>query len=376
MNKTKFRAFFIAFLLSMSLFSQDVISLKNPSFEDLPRHSRQPAGWYDCGFPGESPPDTQPGQFEVSLPPANGQSYLAMVARENETWESVGQKLNKPLLAEQVYSFKIFLCRSAKYLSPTKGKDNNKFFMKNCTTPLKLKIWGGNSYYAREELLGETELIINLTWTEYSFYLKPSKNYNFVLFEAVWKENSLFPYNGNLLLDNASDFIPTNEMPSDSLTVPDPEFVKKQNQIWAEILLENQKNVEELGTIAELSPPVKPYKPTARQNLKGLKKLIKAKGADIEFNQEENDLTEESKNNLNYIVNRLNSIPEKYRLIVAFHENIPNTDEKTAVFLDYFESAGLEESNFTIRAWKDQDHRRKWHSDTGMIRIGLAEEKN
>lgn len=42
-----------------ALFGQE-ITLKNPSFEDIPKHSRTPHGWFDCGFTGETPPDILP----------------------------------------------------------------------------------------------------------------------------------------------------------------------------------------------------------------------------------------------------------------------------------------------------------------------------
>ena len=43
-----------------------VIQLDNPSFEGIPGGGVSPPGWLDCGFPGETPPDTHPsGAFNV-----------------------------------------------------------------------------------------------------------------------------------------------------------------------------------------------------------------------------------------------------------------------------------------------------------------------
>ena len=53
----------------MTVFGQEVIPLKNPSFEGIPRagtvNGPPPFGWHDCGKRGESAPDVQPGFFKV-----------------------------------------------------------------------------------------------------------------------------------------------------------------------------------------------------------------------------------------------------------------------------------------------------------------------
>src|SRR5688572_21745008 len=75
---------------------QDTIMLKNPSFEDEPRQGGTMMipieGWRDCGrvyFPEESPPHVQPlpsGGWEVKEKAQEGDTYLRMVVRHNETW--------------------------------------------------------------------------------------------------------------------------------------------------------------------------------------------------------------------------------------------------------------------------------------------------
>ncbi|RMG77012.1 MAG: OmpA family protein [Bacteroidetes bacterium] len=196
------------------LFAQDEpIVLENPSFEDMPRHSRQPRGWYDCGFPGESAPDTQPGFFDVTQLPQDGDSYLGLVVRDNETWEMVAQRLSRPLEAGKCYEFSVYLSRSELYLSPGKddlaspGAPQN---MKNHTTPVKLRIWGGSGYCNKAELLAESSLIINTRWLEYNFKFEPKNTHTYILFEAFYKTPTLFPYNGNILMDNASPIYPVD----------------------------------------------------------------------------------------------------------------------------------------------------------------------
>ena len=111
----------IAFLAwHASLFAQ-TIELENPSFEDIPAVARPPEGWFDCGFTTESPPDVQPnGHFEVRTRPQHGKTYLGLIVRDNNTWESVGQKLGQPLRGGIAYKFSLNLCKSKHFISKSK----------------------------------------------------------------------------------------------------------------------------------------------------------------------------------------------------------------------------------------------------------------
>lgn len=202
----------LVFSLSFSLgklYSQPegVITLINPSFEDMPRHSKPPRGWFDCGVPGETPPDVQPsGTFSVTKPAVNGDTYLGMVVRDNDTWEMVSQRMSAPMKKGQCYAFSIYLCRSELYVSVSRMSDETA----NYTTPAKLRIYGGFDHCDKQYLLGETNLVINTRWLEYQFKFEPLDNYTHISFEAFYKTPTLFPYNGNILMDNASDITPVN----------------------------------------------------------------------------------------------------------------------------------------------------------------------
>ncbi|MBK9015153.1 MAG: OmpA family protein [Saprospiraceae bacterium] len=78
----------------------------------------------------------------------------------------------------------------------------------NYATPVKLRIWGGSSYCTRAELLAESSLIVNTRWLSYNFRFEPKQTHSYIIFEAFYKTPTPFPYNGNLLIDNASDIIP------------------------------------------------------------------------------------------------------------------------------------------------------------------------
>lgn len=186
------------------------IALQNPSFEDMPRTGKAPSGWYDCGFPGESEPDVQPSDsqagayFSVVKRPQDGNTYLGMVVRDNDTWEMVAQRLSAPLEAGKCYEFSMSLSRSELYESLSKKLDK----VVNYTSPVKVRIWGGSGYCGKAELLAETPVVINTRWLEYNFKFEPNQRHSYIMFEAFYKTPVLFPYNGNILIDNASPIFP------------------------------------------------------------------------------------------------------------------------------------------------------------------------
>lgn len=191
------------------LFAQKEIRLDNPSFEDTPAHSQTPQGWFNCGHPGESPPDVQPGAFNVTRPPSHGRTYLGLVVRDNETNEAVGQRLSAPLEANRCYEFTLDLCRSEIYFSLSRTTAQPA----NYSDSVVLRIWGGRGYCQKSELLCKTETITHVQWRPYHLQLRPKYgNYHYLTIEAFYKTPTLLPYNGNILLDNAS---PIRQVPCD-----------------------------------------------------------------------------------------------------------------------------------------------------------------
>ncbi len=188
------------------------IILQNASFEDIPTCCKPPNGWTDCGFKGETPPDIQPALdqnnkpfFGVTQKAFDGETYMGMVVRENETYERVSQQLIKPLEKGSCYTFSIMLCRSDTYLSASNRNEPNN--LKQFTEPIHLKIWGGDAHCNQKELLAVSPLIENTDWEEYEFEFQAQSELNYIILEAFYKTPLLFPYNGNVLLDKASDII-------------------------------------------------------------------------------------------------------------------------------------------------------------------------
>lgn len=198
----------------------EIIRLKNPSFEGLPHAGGQSNGfnfhqrvtpfgaipaWTDCGHVGETPPDLHTDTssfFEVNRFPQDGTTFLGMVVRYNDTWERVSQRLAHPLSKDKCYKLSIYLSKDRNYRSGTKraAKDKKELFTKPCV----LRINGGDGFCSSKQVMSESVPIVHEDWRRYEFILQPSQDWSHIELEAFYETPVLFPYNGNLLLDNIS----------------------------------------------------------------------------------------------------------------------------------------------------------------------------
>ena len=200
--------------ISLCTHAQTVISLQNPSFEDMPRKGTpftQPIkGWHDCGltkFPAESPPDIHPVPayaWEVTKQPYDGLTFLGMVTRHNDTYESLSQILSSPIQAGVCYNFSAFISRSELYKSATSRSEA----LENFVRPAVFQIWGGNSFCDKAELLGESPAVSNSDWKQYKFLFQPQRTHRYITIEAFYKTPILEAYNGHVLVDKLSELVP------------------------------------------------------------------------------------------------------------------------------------------------------------------------
>lgn len=210
---------FIIFVLvqftvySQSKFVPDTVRITNPSFEDSPKMGTlglfptRIKNWEDCGlrrFEGETPPDIHPGNFwENNLPPSEGNTYIGMVVRDNDTWEGVSQRLSAELKGGKCYKFSADLALAPQYLSLSRMTLEKSSY----TKPAVLRIWGGNGICSERELLAESESVNHNQWRRYEFVIHPRQNHAYILVEAFYRTPVVLPYNGHILLDNMSHFI-------------------------------------------------------------------------------------------------------------------------------------------------------------------------
>ncbi len=158
---------------------------------------------------GETPPDIQPGFFDCNLASADGKTYLGTVTRDNQTWESVSQKLRIPLDSGICYSFTIQLATSPSYNSKARVSGDTA----NYNQPVVFQVWGGYSECDARVLLAESPVISHREWKKYRFIIKSLQDRPLphLVFQAYYPPgNRCKPTMGNLLMDDASDIKQTD----------------------------------------------------------------------------------------------------------------------------------------------------------------------
>lgn len=277
---------FILLLFTISLSAQyDTIRVKNGSFEDRPRageyYTPSIKSWYDCGavqFPRETAPDIHPIDFwEVRLPASEGNTYLGLVVRDNESWESVSQRLTSPITKGKCYKFSVDLARSNTYLSGSRSRNDD--VKVQYTRPAVLKVWGSNGYCGKKELIAESAPVENFNWETYDLEFKAKNSHLFISIEAFYKTPVLFPYNGHILLDGLSDII---EMSCDGeeevaeLETPKEKIVEK-----VEVKVEEKE--EPIVAAVEVAKPEPKVEKPKTKKINGLLKKDLTKGQTIEI---------------------------------------------------------------------------------------------
>ena len=181
--------YFFSFLLILMVHPiSGQITLNNSSFEGEPQDAVVPMGWQGCEL--GSTPDILPGSWGVYNEPSDGETFMGLITRQDGSWESVGQKLSKPIKNGDCYEFGIDLSHSKTYA--------------NYNKPIKIKIWGGVSSCSKDIMLGESKAISHTAWKRYYFQLEPNQDIQYIIFEARSIDGLYFSYNGNILLDNIS----------------------------------------------------------------------------------------------------------------------------------------------------------------------------
>ncbi len=318
------------------------IQLTNPSFEDLAKGGQTPVGWYNCGNAAESPPDIQPGSFSVTKAASNGSTYLGLVVRDNETNEAVGQRLSRPLEINQCYEMNIDLCRAEIYESLSRLTGDPV----NYATPAKIRIWGGNGYCDKAELLFETPIITNTRWVTTNCRFHPKKgNYSFIIIEAYYKQPVLFPYNGNILLDNTTAI---RQLPCNPEKMPPPIAKKTPTDTTKKIVV---KSPPAPPTPAAVPEP----KPMDRKNLKA-GSIIRLDNVYFEMNKY--DLKPESMNGLQAIFNFLKENPDVMVEIGGHTNNNPSdqfandlSTNRAKSVADWLTSQGISPERVTFKGY-------------------------
>ena len=186
------KSFLLTFFCSslcITSFAQHVVTVKNGSFEGEVGEGNIPTSWLACGE--DSTPDVLPGPWGVYSRATEGVTYMGLITRDNGTWETAGQLLDKPLKKNECYSFKISLALSAAYAGYNK--------------PVRFRIWGGHKLGEKKQLLVQSDLVNHYEWKVYNLVFFTNDTYESILLEPYYDTPNK-PYRGNLLFDGMSNF--------------------------------------------------------------------------------------------------------------------------------------------------------------------------
>lgn len=352
------------FCVNVPLLAQDEspILLDNPDFEGQPSPSQSPSAWLNCGAAGETPPDILPhADFEVTKKAAEGQTYMGLVVRDNDTWEAVSQQLKVTIQPNQCYEFSLSLSRSKQYKSLSRRTEKET----NYTTPAKIRIWAGNSACEMKQLLDETALIISTRWLKYDFRFEPKESYQYIIIQAFFKTPTLFPYNGHVLVDNASAIIPVPCNNPITLDIADFEVEEPSP---------NEKVVETVTpepppTAATEPPPLaytksKPIKkPKKQETLGGYKRKDIKKGQTIKlerlfFEADKATVKAASNGELNNLYHFLNKNTDLIIEIGGHTNSTPSHEycdklsgKRAKAIADYLEEKGIDAQRLKYKGY-------------------------
>lgn len=180
---------FLVFAFAIFVQPGQVISIRNPSFEDdKPAQSKVPWGWQSY-TPG-STPDILPGAWGIQFAAQDGHTCVGLVTRPEGNSEDISQVLPESLKGGVCYTFSIYLAHAPKYVG--------------FNHPVRLRVWGSANKGKKEMLLTSSPLIDHNDWRKYPFQFVPTRDMRYITFEAWYGPGITFKYKGNILLDNCS----------------------------------------------------------------------------------------------------------------------------------------------------------------------------
>ena len=200
------------------ILSYSQLTVINPGLEGTPGDCFvTPTPWENCMpytnfITGEiefTTPDTQPGCYNITLAPSEGNSYIGFghipdynlvnpYVGATEWQEGFSQELSSPMESNGCpYVFTIDLANGLT-ADPWNGSNI-------ATTIGEVKVFGGFDFCSEQELLWSSGPITNENWETYTVEFTPTDNYSHILFQCVKTEkNAICAY---VLADNITPII-------------------------------------------------------------------------------------------------------------------------------------------------------------------------
>ncbi|MCB0640825.1 MAG: hypothetical protein KDC44_04260 [Phaeodactylibacter sp.] len=181
------------------------IPLTNGSFEKaVPVTGMLPMGWVNCGPAKETPPDVVQHQvenvFKVLHTAAEGQHFVSMVVRSNGTAECIQQTLDSPLLPGTSYEMTLQLALARRFDAIERRSMQEVSF----AHPVMLEVYGLDTKNERI-LLDDIPPVNHEDWQSYTLQFCPAAPVSALIFSPFYHPDSLYEYNGHILIDNLSD---------------------------------------------------------------------------------------------------------------------------------------------------------------------------
>jgi gliding motility-associated-like protein len=173
--------------------------LGNPSFEGPLAAGVPPPSWKSCLE--WSTPDTQPGTWEITLPPSNGNSYVSIVTRglggyANDGFgEAIGTQLLIPLQSKSCYLLSIDVA----FFPGTRWYGSFGELI-TYDTPAILNVWSSTDNCLKKQLLFTSKPIANTQWQTLTFPITSVETITNLIFQADYDHGNI--RYGNILLDN------------------------------------------------------------------------------------------------------------------------------------------------------------------------------
>ena len=194
--------FFCSLTILLTLPSAAQNMLRNGSFEDgMVSMSRVPNHWINGSGVQESPPDLHSAAsefFNVLHLPADGQKYVGMVSRDNFTFESIGQRLRRPLEPGHTYELRLWVSHSETMESTSRRTKQPAPYV----TPIPFDVFVSNRTVGSPyELIYRSEPVAHTDWIEYKIEFEVEDSYKFIRIGAGMDPSVRGPVNGNVLID-------------------------------------------------------------------------------------------------------------------------------------------------------------------------------
>lgn len=205
-------------IILFPILSYSQLTVLNPGLEGTPGDCFvTPTPWENCmpytnfitGAVEFTTPDTQPGCYNITLAPSEGDSYIGFghipdynlvnpYVGATEWQEGFSQELSSPMESNGCpYIFTIDLANGLT-ADPWNGTNI-------ATTIGEVKVFGGFDFCSEEELLWSSGPITNENWETYTVEFTPTANYSHILFQCEkTEENAICAY---VLADNITPII-------------------------------------------------------------------------------------------------------------------------------------------------------------------------